>query len=77
MAQSQFRITRGLRVRDIEVIDDDGNIVAPSTVQTLESLTDVDFTQLQNDGVLMYKQAESKWVVTKNFESHFIDAGQY
>ena len=77
MAHSQFRISRGLRVRDIEVIDDNGNIVAPSTVATLESLTDIDFNNLVDDGVLMYKQSVSKWVVTKDFESHNIDAGHY
>lgn len=77
MAQSQFRITRGLRVRDIEVIDDNGNIVAPSIVQTLQALTDVDFSQLVDDGVLMYKESAGKWVVTKDFESHNIDAGHY
>lgn len=77
MAQSQFRITSGLRVRDIEVIDNQGRIVAPSIVQTLSTLTDVDFSQLVDDGVLMYKQSINKWVVTKDFDTHNIDAGQY
>lgn len=77
MAHSQFRISRGLRVRDIEVIDDDGNIVAPSIVQTLQSLTDVDFNNLVDDGVLMYKQSAGKWVITKDFDTHNIDAGHY
>lgn len=77
MAQSQFRISNGLRVRDIEVIDNNGNIVAPSIVQTLQSLTDVDFNNLVDDGVLMYKQSAGKWVITKDFDTHNIDAGHY
>ena len=77
MAGQNFRITQGLNVRDIEVIDSEGNIVRPSTVQTMQSLTDIDFTGLVNDGILMWNAASEKWIVTKQLDTHSIDAGQY
>lgn len=77
MAKQNFRISAGLTVNDIEVIDAHGNIVRPSTVQTMNSLTDVDFSNLQDDGLLMYKGASSQWVITKELDTHNIDAGHY
>ena len=77
MAASNFRITQGLNVRDKEVIDVDGNIVAPSLVNTLRSLTDVDFTNLVEDGLLLYRPSIEKWVISKQLDTHSIDAGHY
>ncbi len=77
MAASNFRITQGLNVRDIEVIDVNGNIVAPSLVNTLRSLTDIDFTNLVDDGLLMYRHSTDSWVISKQLDTHSIDAGHY
>ncbi len=77
MASSNFRITQGLTVQGVEVIDSEGQLVQPSTVQTMRSLTDIDFTGLQDDGLLMWDISAEKWIITKHLDTHSIDAGTY
>lgn len=52
-------------------------ILGPASGGTLSRLPDVDITNIENDSVLMYKEEMQKWVATKHFESHSIEAGQY
>lgn len=77
MAEEQFRIRGGLTVGDVEIVNPNGEIVAQSIVNQLAQLTDVDLSSLVNDGVLMYNASTGKWVVTKQFDNHEINAGHY
>jgi len=71
---------------DINVILDD----SPSTMSidfldgavggapvTLGSISDVSLEGLEDESILIYKNAEQKWRPAKKLETHTIEAGQY
>lgn len=52
-------------------------LIVPPLVNSLSSSSDVDLTQLQNGGVLVYNSTTNKWIATNLLENQIFESGQY
>ncbi len=52
-------------------------MLPPPAVNSIMASGDVDLTQLQDGGVLVYNTATNMWTATNLFEKQIFEAGQY
>lgn len=52
-------------------------MLPPPAVNSLMNSTDVDVTQLQDGGVLVYNTATQMWKATNLFDKQIFEAGQF
>lgn len=50
---------------------------APPSVGNLTTSTDVDITNLQDGGILVYNSSTNKWTASNLLEKQIFEAGQY
>ena len=52
-------------------------LMGPPGSSELRLLTDVDMGQVQDGGVLVYRQATQRWAATNTLDSQLLDGGQF
>lgn len=52
-------------------------MIPPISANSIMNSVDVDVTQLQDGGVLVYNIATHKWTATNLFEKQIFEAGQF
>ena len=52
-------------------------LMGPPGAADLSGLKDVDTSQLQDGGVLVYAQATQKWIATNTLERQILEGGQF
>lgn len=52
-------------------------ILPPLSVTSIQTSADVDLTQLQDGGLLVYNANTQKWVATNLLEKQIFEAGQF
>lgn len=52
-------------------------LMGPPGAADISSLKDVDTSQLQDGGVLVYAQAAQKWIATNTLERQILEGGQF
>jgi hypothetical protein len=52
-------------------------LMPPSIVSSITNSVDIDTTQLQDGGVLVYNSTTQKWTATNTFEKQIFEAGQF
>lgn len=50
-------------------------MLGPPGVNKIADMSDIDFTGLQQDSILMYDTSSNKWKPSKKLETHLINAG--
>lgn len=52
-------------------------LMGPPGASEISALKDVDTTQLQDGGILVYQQATQKWTATNTLERQILEGGQF
>jgi phage baseplate assembly protein gpV len=52
-------------------------MIQPISASSITNSTDVDMSNLQDGGVLVYDSATQKWTATNKFEKQIFEAGQF
>jgi hypothetical protein len=75
-------VVQGQVVNRVVIDDKPARIITsgmlpPPAVNSLMNSTDVDVTQLQDGGVLVYNTATQMWKATNLFDKQIFEAGQF
>ena len=69
-------------VQNVVVDDKKATVVVtgmmpPPSVASINNSADVDLTQLQDGGILVYNVSTQKWIATNLLEKQIFEAGQF